>query len=147
MEIKITPNEFNPWSSLQAYEKNLIAQYGKSGAVTTFIGTMRDYNDGNSVESMFLEHYSGMTENYLQKISETALQRWDILDTFIIHRIGEIQPGETIVLVAVWAGHRAPAFEACRFLIEELKFKAPFWKRETLSNNDGVRWVEENTKA
>jgi molybdopterin synthase catalytic subunit len=143
MTIEITPNQFNPWSSLQAYEKNL--QHGKSGAVATFVGTMRDYNDGDSIEAMFLEHYPGMTENYLQKISETALQRWDILDTFIIHRVGEIQPGETIVLVAVWAGHRAPAFEACRFLIEELKFKAPFWKRETLSNDNGERWVEKNT--
>ena len=145
MEIKITPNEFNPWSSLQDYEKTLVAQHGKSGAVTTFVGTMRDYNEGDSVEAMFLEHYSGMTENYLQKISETALKRWDILDTLIIHRVGEIQPAETIVLVAAWAGHRTPAFDACRFLIEELKFKAPFWKRETLSNDSGERWVEKNT--
>ena len=145
MSIEITSKEFNPWNSLQAYEKNLVALHGKSGAVATFVGTMRDYNDGDSVQAMFLEHYPDMTEKYLQKISDTALKRWDILDTFIIHRVGEILPGETIVLVAVWAGHRAPAFEACRFLIEELKFKAPFWKRETLSNDNGVRWVEKNT--
>ena len=145
MEIKITPNEFNPWSSLQDYEKKLVAQHGKSGAVATFVGTMRDYNEGDSVEAMFLEHYPGMTANYLKNISETALKRWDILDTFIIHRVGEIQPAETIVLVAAWAGHRTPAFEACRFLIEELKFKAPFWKRETLTNDNGERWVEKNT--
>ncbi len=145
MKIKITPNEFNPWSSLQDYEKKLISQHGKSGAIATFVGTMRDYNEGDSVEAMFLEHYPGMTENYLEKISQTALKRWDILDTLIIHRVGEIQPAETIVLVAAWAGHRTPAFEACRFLIEELKFKAPFWKRETLSNDKGERWVEKNT--
>jgi len=146
MKIEITLNQFNPWSSLQAYEKNLVAQHGKSGAIATFVGTMRDYNDGDNVEAMFLEHYPGMTEKYLQQISEIAVQRWEILDSLIIHRVGTIQqPGETIVLVAAWAGHRAPAFEACRFLIEELKFKAPFWKRETLSNNQGARWVATNT--
>lgn len=141
MRIEITLNEFNPWANLQAYEKQLVAQYGKCGAVATFVGTMR--NEDNTVQAMFLEHYPGMTEKYLHNISETALQRWEILDTLIIHRVGEMRPGDTIVLVAAWAKHRAPAFEACRFLIEELKFKAPFWKRETVS--DGVRWVEKNT--
>ncbi|WP_141698892.1 molybdenum cofactor biosynthesis protein MoaE, partial [Candidatus Marithrix sp. Canyon 246] len=75
-------------------------------------------------------------------ISKTAMQRWDILDTLIIHRVGEIQISDTIVLVAAWAGHRAPAFDACRFLIEELKHNAPFWKQETLT--DKMRWVESN---
>ncbi len=140
MKVEITSKTFNPWEELQVYEKTLIAQ-GKYGAVATFVGTMRDYNEGDMVQAMFLEHYPGMTEKYLQTLSETALQRWDILDTLIIHRIGEIKPGETIVLVAAWAGHRAPAFEACRFLIDELKSRAPFWKRETLS--DGVRWLDQ----
>jgi molybdopterin synthase catalytic subunit len=143
MKVEILSKAFHPWESLQTYEKTLINQYGKCGAVATFVGTMRDYNEGDTVQAMFLEHYPGMTEKYLQTISETALQRWDILDTLIIHRVGEIHPGETIVLVAAWAGHRAPAFEACRFLIEELKSRAPFWKHETL--NDGTRWVEKNT--
>jgi molybdopterin synthase catalytic subunit len=142
MKVEVTSNEFSPWEQLQAYEKTMIARHG-SGAVATFVGTMRDYNEGEKVQAMFLEHYPGMTEKYLHSLSETALQRWDILDTLIIHRVGEMQPGDTIVLVAAWAGHRAPAFEACRFLIEELKFKAPFWKRET--RNYGVRWVEKNT--
>jgi molybdopterin synthase catalytic subunit len=135
--IEITPNEFNPWQYLQNQE----LQAGKYGAMTNFIGTMRDYNIGDVVKSMFLEHYPNMTEKYLQQISDTALQRWDILDTLIVHRVGEILPGDTIVLVATWAGHRAPAFDACRFLIEELKAKAPFWKQETLADND-VRWVD-----
>ncbi|MEN8216602.1 MAG: molybdenum cofactor biosynthesis protein MoaE [Pseudomonadota bacterium] len=137
MKVEVTENEFNPWTSLQAYEDTLVAQHGKCGAVATFVGTMRD--EGKTVQRLFLEHYPGMTEKYLHGISETALQRWDILDTLIIHRVGEMLPGDTIVLVAAWAGHRAPAFDACRFLIEELKSKAPFWKRETVG--EGARWV------
>ena len=140
MLVKIIPNEFNPWKYLQKHE----LQAGKFGATATFIGTMRDYNVGDTVKSMFLEYYPNMTEKYLQQISDTALQRWDILDTLIIHRVGEILPGDNIVLVAVWAGHRAPAFDACRFLMEELKAKAPFWKRETLVD-DKVRWVAATT--
>jgi len=145
VKIEITVNAFNAWKSLQNYEQTLIKQHGKYGAVATFVGTMRDYNEGESVQYMFLEHYPKMTEKYLQKISEDALKKWDILDTLIIHRVGTIQPAETIVLIAAWAGHRTPAFEACRYLIEELKHRAPFWKREVLEN--GERWVEKNTKA
>jgi len=141
MKVEVISKAFEPWESLQAYEKTL-TMAGKWGAVTTFVGTMRDYNEGDTVQAMFLEHYPGMTEKYLQNISETALQRWDILDTLIIHRVGAIQPADTIVLVATWAGHRAPAFEASRFLIEELKSHAPFWKHETL--NEGTRWVTKN---
>jgi molybdopterin synthase catalytic subunit len=142
MKVEITSEPFNAWEQLQVYEKTLTAQSGKYGAVATFVGTMRDYNEGDTVQAMFLEHYPGMTEKYLHSLSETALQRWDILETLIIHRVGEIQPGDTIVLVATWAGHRTPAFEACRFLIEELKSRAPFWKQETLV--DGSRWVKKN---
>jgi len=145
MKVQITDSAFNAWASLQNYEQTLLKQRGKFGAVATFVGTMRDYNEGNNVKSMFLEHYPKMTENYLHKISEEALKQWEILDTLIIHRVGIIQPAETIVLVAAWAGHRAPAFEACRYLIEELKHRAPFWKREVLEN--GERWVEKNTKV
>ena len=142
MKVEITSEPFNAWEQLQAVEKTLTAQYGKYGAVATFVGTMRDYNEGDTVQAMFLEHYPGMTEKYLHSLIEAALQRWNILEALIIHRVGDIQPGDTIVLVATWAGHRAPAFEACRFLIEELKSRAPFWKRETLL--DGSRWVKKN---
>ncbi len=143
MKVELTSQPFNPWTTLQAYETTLSAQIGKYGAVTTFTGTMRDFNQGEDVQAMYLEHYPGMTEKYLQQLSHTALQRWDILDTLVIHRVGEIHPGETIVLVAAWASHRAPAFEACRYLIEELKHRAPFWKRETLGG-EKMRWVESN---
>ncbi len=145
MKIEVTQVAFNPWELLQAYEKTLMRHDSKWGAVATFVGTMRDDNEGDAVKSMFLEHYPGMTEKYLHTISETALNRWQILDTLIVHRVGQIQPRETIVLVASWAKHRAPAFDACRFLIEELKHRAPFWKKETLVQ--GSRWVEKNTPA
>jgi molybdopterin synthase catalytic subunit len=98
----------------------------------------------DSVTGMFLEHYPGMTETYLEKLQAEARQRWAILDSLIVHRVGELRPGDPIVLVAVWAAHRAPAFDACRYLIEELKHRAPFWKRETLADG-GSRWVEWNT--
>ncbi len=145
MKVVVTPDEFNAWTELQAYETTLTAQRGQWGAVSTFIGTMRNFNEGDAVNAMFLEHYPGMTEKYLQALSQTALQRWEILDTLVIHRVGHIQPSDTIVLVAAWASHRASAFEACRFLIEELKTKAPFWKKEILI--EGERWVEKNTPA
>ena len=137
LQVTITTNEFDPWTTLAAYNVR-----HDIGATATFVGTMRDYNKGDIVKAMFLEHYPSMTEKYLHKISEIAFQRWDIIDTLIIHRVGDIQPGDNIVLIAVWAGHRAPAFDACRFLIEELKFKAPFWKCETLK--DGTRWIDKN---
>ncbi len=106
---------------------------------------MRDYNDGESVQAMVLEHYPGMTEKHLRQISEEAKTRWDILDTLIIHRVGELRPNDPIVLVAVWSAHRGPAFEACRYLIEELKSRAPFWKKESIEER--ARWVQQNTPA
>lgn len=104
---------------------------------------MRDFNEGTSVRAMTLEHYPGMTENHLEQIGQEAKARWPILDGLIIHRVGEVQPGDPIVLIAVWSAHRSAAFEACRFLIEDLKSRAPFWKQETLA--EGARWVEKNT--
>ncbi|HLE94240.1 MAG TPA: molybdenum cofactor biosynthesis protein MoaE, partial [Sulfuricaulis sp.] len=92
---------------------------------------------------MTLEHYPGMTEKHLQLIHDEAGQRWEILDALVIHRVGEIRPGEPIVLVAVWSAHRAAAFEACRYLIEELKTRAPFWKNE--QHQATTHWVEHNT--
>lgn len=143
MKVEITDMAFDAWISIQNHEQSLLKILGKCGAVATFVGTMRDNNEGEQVKSMFLEYYPNMTEKYLRKISEDALKQWAILDTLIIHRVGMIEPSETIVLVAVWAAHRAPAFDACRYLIEELKHRAPFWKREILE--DGARWVEKNT--
>ena len=106
---------------------------------------MRDFNQGDAVQSLFLEHYPGMTESYLAQIASEAAQRWDLIDTLIVHRVGELKPGDPIVLVAVWSAHRKDAFEASRYLMEELKSRAPLWKKEQLA--DGSRWVEKNTPA
>ena len=104
---------------------------------------MRDFNEGDDVHAMSLEHYPGMTEQHLESICSAAAQKWPLLATLIVHRVGELEPGEPIVLVAVWSAHRAAAFEACRHIMEELKSRAPFWKKEILA--DGHRWVASNT--
>lgn len=142
MNVEIRKMAFDPFAELQQYQASLSmgAQYG---ACASFIGSMRDFNEGEPVQSMVLEYYPGMTEKYLQKISAEALERWDLLDSLIIHRVGDIKPADSIVLVAVWSAHRAAAFEACRYLMEELKSRAPFWKKESLAT--GARWVEKNT--
>ena len=143
MTILISDSAFDPWGYLAEYQRERAGQAGKTGATAVFVGSMRDYNQGDTVSSMFLEHYPGMTESYLEKISAEAMQRWDLNDSLIIHRVGELCPGEPIVLVAVWSAHRKEAFEASRWLMEELKSKAPFWKKERLEK--GSRWVEHNT--
>jgi molybdopterin synthase catalytic subunit len=94
---------------------------------------------------MFLEYYPGMTENQLEQIVQQAQQRWTILDTLIIHRVGEIAPADTIVLIAIWASHRGDAFDASRFIMEQLKSSAPFWKKEMLGTPENSRWVANNT--
>jgi len=143
MLVEVSSEPFNPWARLQAYEATLATQQGDCGAVATFVGNMRDHNEGDDVNAMFLEHYPGMTEQYLQQLAAATQQRWPVLETLIIHRVGHIVPGETIVLTAAWSQHRNAAFEACRHLIEDLKFNAPFWKKEYLTT--GQRWVEKNT--
>jgi len=140
--IQIRDKAFNPWAELQQYQEGMSLQ-GKYGATAVFVGSMRDFNEGDKVQAMHLEHYPEMTEQYLEKIVQQAQQKWEILDTLIIHRVGEIFPDDPIVLVAVWSAHRANAFDASRYIMEELKSRAPFWKKETLP--DGSRWVEKNT--
>ena len=142
MAIEIRDQAFDPYAELMLYQERM-QQQGKHGATASFVGTMRDMNDDASVERMTLEHYPGMTEKYLARIDDEARRRWGVLDVLIIHRVGELAPGDPIVLTAVWAAHRAAAFEACRYLIEELKARAPFWKKE--QNGASVRWVEQNT--
>jgi len=107
---------------------------------------MRDYNEGVDVQSMVLDYYPGMTERQLEKILDTADQKWEIIDAYVVHRVGEIRPDETIVLVAVWSAHRGDAFDACRFIMEALKSTAPFWKKEVLGSGQ-TRWVEKNTNG
>lgn len=105
---------------------------------------MRDFNENDDVQAMTLEHYPGMTESQLQAIIDDAQQQWPLLQSLIVHRVGDITPGDPIVLVVCWSAHRAAAFDACRFLMEALKSRAPFWKKETLTDNS-QRWVEKNT--
>jgi molybdopterin synthase catalytic subunit len=140
--IEIRDKAFDPYAELKRHQDRM-GRAGKHGATASFVGTMRDLNDDAPVQSMTLEHYPGMTEKYLVRIDEEARRRWDVLDILIIHRVGELKPGDPIVLTAVWAAHRAAAFEACRYLIEELKTRAPFWKKE--QNGASARWVEHNT--
>ena len=143
MTVQIREHAFDAFDEVRAYQLDSLNAAGKYGATSIFIGSMRDFNEGDEVRCMTLEHYPGMTEKYLEKISRDAASRWEIVDSLIIHRIGTMQPDDTIVLVAVWSAHRAAAFDASRYLMEELKSRAPFWKKEELP--EGERWVEHNT--
>ncbi len=145
MKIEIRETPFNPWDELQRYETETLkaCAAGKYGANAVFVGTMRDFNQGDAVQSMSLEHYPGMTEKELAKIVDEARQCWPLLDELVLHRVGALQPNEPIVLVAVWSVHRKEAFEACRHIMEALKSRAPLWKKEQLE--DDSRWVETNS--
>ena len=110
------------------------------GAVATFVGTVRDRGDGQSVSAMELEHYPGMTERSIEAMIDAALARFDIRGARVIHRVGPLQPGDQIVLVVVSSMHRGEAFRACEFLMDYLKSHAPFWKKETTP--EGARWVD-----
>ena len=110
------------------------------GAVASFIGTVRDRNEGSGVSAMELEHYPGMTERSIEAMIDVAMQRFDIRGARVIHRVGVLRPLDQIVLVAVSSGHRGQAFQACEFLMDYLKTQAPFWKKETTPN--GARWVD-----
>lgn len=110
------------------------------GAIVTFLGLTRDINEGQPVASMTLEHYPGMTEKALQEILNEAETRWKLQGIRVVHRIGELRPQEPIVLVAVASAHRGEAFQACEFVIDYLKTRAPFWKKE--QTPEGSRWVD-----
>lgn len=110
------------------------------GAVVSFIGQVRDLNDGDEIQTLTLEHYPGMTEKALEAIENEARARWNVLESRIIHRVGTLKPQDQIVLVAVSSAHRGDAFKACEFIMDFLKTQAPFWKKEV--TNKGERWVE-----
>ena len=110
------------------------------GAIASFIGVVREVNDGDTVAAMTLEHYPGMTEKSIAAIIEQAKSRWRIFDALVIHRIGSLKPLDQIVLVVVTGAHRGDAFAACEFIMDYLKTRAPFWKKE--ETLDGARWVE-----
>jgi molybdopterin synthase catalytic subunit len=112
----------------------------KVGAIASFIGMVRDVNEGESVNEMTLEHYPGMTERALEQIVAEAKARWDIVDILVVHRVGRLAPNDQIVLVVVTGAHRGEAFAACEFVMDYLKTRAPFWKKEATAQ--GARWVE-----
>ena len=110
------------------------------GAIASFVGVVRDLNDGDSVAEMTLEHYPGMTEKSIDDIITEARTRWDVMNARVIHRVGTLKPLDQIVLVVVASGHRGDAFAACEFIMDYLKTRAPFWKKEQTPN--GGRWVD-----
>jgi molybdopterin synthase catalytic subunit len=110
------------------------------GAIATFTGLCRDSNEGDSVSTLTLEHYPGMTERAIGAIVDEAMARWGLIDVTVVHRVGELRPLDQIVLVAVAAAHRGEAFAACEFIMDYLKTRAPFWKKERTPEGD--RWVD-----
>ncbi len=123
-----------------AIQEALRAENPAIGALVTFTGLMRDMNQGDRVDSMFLEHYPGMTEKALQAIVAEAEERWELMGIRVVHRVGELRPLDPIVMVAVASVHRGEAFQACEFVMDSLKTRAPFWKKELTPQ--GERWVE-----
>ena len=136
MPVRVQTADFDVGAEIAA----LRAADGRVGAVASFIGTVRDVNDGRGVTTMTLEYYPGMTEKALEAIVAEARGRWDVLDLLVIHRVGELAPTDQIVLVAVTSAHRGEAFAACEFVMDYLKTRAPFWKKE--ATPAGTRWVE-----
>jgi len=135
---------FNPWDEIQRYQEEQLKS-GHYGATASFVGTMRDFNIDENVSHMTLEHYPSMTQDFLDKLCTRCKIKYDLDDSLIIHRYGDIHPGEPIVLTVAWSMHRAQAFDACRYLMEELKTHAPFWKKEITSK--GERWVHNEQPA
>jgi molybdopterin synthase catalytic subunit len=136
MPVRIQAEDFDAGAEIAALRRG----NSKIGAVASFIGVCRDANDGDAVSTMTLEHYPGMTEKALEKIVAEARERWKVTDVLVVHRVGELKPTDQIVLVVVAGGHRGEAFAACGFVMDYLKTKAPFWKKEQTPR--GARWVE-----
>ena len=133
--ISVQQEDFDP-----GVEYQQLANSQSVGAITTFTGTVRNLNLGDQVGGLFLEHYPGMTEKALQAIVDEAQQRWTLQAVRLIHRIGQLHPGDQIVFVGVTSAHRKEAFAACEFIMDYVKTRAPFWKKETTP--DGDRWVD-----
>ncbi len=141
VRIEIRPEPFEPFDETRNHQASLTP--GSFGANAMFIGSMRDFNLDDTVNAMHLEHYPGMTEKQLAQLVEESMSRFAIDNVLVLHRVGQLHPGEPIVLVAAWSAHRQAAFDACRQIMEHLKSKATFWKKESLEQ--GERWVGENT--
>ena len=136
MPVRVQLEDFDAGAEMT----RLRAADARVGAVAAFVGTVRDVNDASRVATLTLEHYPGMTEKALDAIVAEARARFDIYDALVVHRVGRLQPTDQIVLVVVTSAHRGAAFDACRFLMDYLKTRAPFWKREDTPG--GSRWVE-----
>ena len=136
MAVRVQQEDFDCGAEISALRKG----DARIGAIASFIGTVRDLNEGVGVATLTLEHYPGMTEKSLEAICTAARSRWDILDTLVVHRYGKLAPTDQIVLVVVTSSHRGEAFAACQFIMDFLKTEAPFWKKE--STPQGERWVE-----
>ena len=135
-DVRIQTEDFDVSHELAA----LRAGDARVGAVCVFVGTVRDRNEGNGVSCMTLEHYPGMTERSIDAMLAQARERFDIFAARVIHRVGELQPQDQIVMVAVTSAHRGMSFQACEFLMDYLKTQAPFWKKELTPQ--GARWVD-----
>ena len=134
--IRIQEQDFDLTTEVKSLREN----DARVGAIVTFVGTVRDMNDGSEVKGMTLEHYPGMTEKSLEEIIQQARGRWDLYKTLVIHRVGSLLPEDQIVLVAVTSAHRGEAFAACEFIMDYLKTAAPFWKKEETPT--GSKWVD-----
>jgi len=135
VNIRVQQEDFDVSAELAAMRGNRAI-----GALASFVGLVRDVNEGDAVRELTLEHYPGMTEKALQDIADQARRRWDIIDVCVIHRVGTLYPADQIVFVAVASAHRGEAFAACEFIMDYLKTQAPFWKKE--QSPSGERWVE-----
>lgn len=136
MSISVQTEDFDLGAEVAA----LRAGQPGIGAIVSFVGTVRDMNEGSTVAEMELEHYPGMTEKALSDIIEQARSRWNLLGVRVIHRVGPLKPQDQIVLAAVASPHRGEAFDACEFIMDYLKTEAPFWKKE--QTPEGARWVD-----
>lgn len=137
MAVRVESDEFDAGREIAS----LVAARSDIGAVVTFTGYVRGTADGRELSSLTLEHYPGMTEAELSRVEAEALARWPLSASLIVHRIGELHPGDPIVLVVTCSAHRQAAFEAAEFLMDYLKTRAPFWKREAFADGE-VRWVD-----
>jgi molybdopterin synthase catalytic subunit len=136
MTVRIQTEDFDAGAEIAALRRG----NAKVGAVASFIGIVRDVNEGDAVKELALEHYPGMTEKAIEEIVGQARARWDVYEALVIHRVGTLRPTEQIVLVVVTGAHRGEAFAACEFIMDYLKTRAPFWKKE--ETGKGARWVE-----
>ena len=136
MSVRVHEQDFDVSVELAAMRRG----NPKIGAIASFVGVVRDINDGSSVATMTLEHYPGMTEKAITEIIDQARGRWEVLDALVIHRVGTLKPTDQIVLVIVASTHRGDAFASCEFIMDFLKTRAPFWKKEITPN--GARWVD-----